>query len=111
MDAVIEVARDGASWRARIQAIPSMRPDQKWHDDSVCQGCPPPASGLPFKGLTILWDVQATGEHAWQGRLLDPSDGRVYRCQIRAGEGGTLRVHAYLGLPALGHTMIWRRWP
>ena len=44
------------------------------------------------------------------GHILDPNNGKVYRSQMRLGDGGRkLDVRGYIGLPLLGRTQTWLR--
>ena len=112
VDALITLSPSAqpGTWRGRIKAIRVTRPDQKWHDDSLCNGCPPPKKGQPFKGLEVVWDMREADGKLVSGRILDPGDGRVYDCEMRlSADGKTLAVTAYKGLKLLGHTMSWQR--
>jgi uncharacterized protein (DUF2147 family) len=45
-----------------------------------------------------------------EGEILDPDDGRMYRCTLKlAVDGATLEVRGYVGVPIFGRTQIWRR--
>jgi len=89
----------------------------RWPNDA--QGVPlvdlknrnPALRGRPLLGLTVLRDLRrADGERAWEGgRIYNPDDGVDYRALMTIQDDGTLRVRAYVLLPALGKTLIWTR--
>ena len=89
----------------------------KWPNDA--QGVPlvdlrnknPALRTRPLLGLTVLRDLRrAGGERAWEGgKIYNPDDGVDYRAQMSIQDDGTLRVRAYVLLPALGETLIWSR--
>jgi len=42
--------------------------------------------------------------------ILDPDEGRFYRCSLRVTGGGReLEVRGYVGIPLLGRTQTWKR--
>lgn len=61
-------------------------------------------------GLEILTDVRREGDH-YRGRIFNREDGRTYDCHIRVQGDGSLQVRAYVVLPLLGRTQVWRRPP
>ena len=46
---------------------------------------------------------------SWRGRLYDPSRGKAYRVDVQLVTANVLRVRAYVGVKALGRTMLWVR--
>ena len=63
----------------------------------------------PLAGL-VLGNL-STGENdgSWRGRLYDPSRGKTYRVDVRLMNTNVLRVRAYIGIKAIGRTMLWVR--
>jgi uncharacterized protein (DUF2147 family) len=61
-------------------------------------------------GLKILWDLQKDGD-AWSGgTILDPENGKTYKCLLSLEEGGEkLKVRGFIGLSLLGRTQYWLR--
>jgi uncharacterized protein (DUF2147 family) len=99
------VARDGG-FDATVEAVfsppaPSAQPR--------CELCPGELKDRPVVGLRIASGLKADGE-GWSGEILDPDDGRRYRCTLRLAEGGRrLEVRGYIGLPLFGRTQTWTR--
>ena len=70
----------------------------------------PAKRSRPLLGLTILWNLRHTGENTWTGgRIYNPDDGKYYMARMSIENDGTLRVRAYVIIPALGETLIWTR--
>lgn len=66
--------------------------------------------GRPLLGLTILRDLQRTGDNAWEGgAIYNPEDGIDYRAKMSIADDTTLRVRAYALLPVFGKTKTWTR--
>lgn len=81
--------------------------DQK----TVCQACEGEKHNQPIVGLTIMENLQPNKEkpNEWQnGTILDPKNGRTYKCNIRLADNGQkLQVRGYMGLPLFGRTQTW----
>jgi uncharacterized protein (DUF2147 family) len=64
----------------------------------------------PLLGLTILRGLYRTGERTWEGgKIYNPDDGVDYSSVMTMHADGTLRVRAYVLVPALGKTLVWTR--
>ena len=74
--------------------------------DKRCEECPGEKKDQPILGMEILWDLkrQADGEEYGDGKILDPDNGKIYRCKIWR-EGDTLKVRGYIAF--LFRTQTW----
>jgi uncharacterized protein (DUF2147 family) len=64
----------------------------------------------PIVGLRILWDLRKDGDLWSGGRILDPENGKTYRCFIAVQESGKiLKVRGFIGFSLLGRTQYWLR--
>lgn len=53
---------------------------------------PDPAKrGRPLIGLSILIDMQPSGENLWQGAIYNPDDGKTYSATVRQ-DGNRMKV-------------------
>ena len=76
----------------------------------VCELCEGELKGKPVVGLTILRGLRREGEGYGGGTILDPDDGRTYRCKALLRDGGArLEVRGYVGAPVFGRTQVWVR--
>ncbi|WP_022981906.1 DUF2147 domain-containing protein [Ideonella sp. B508-1] len=83
---------------------------QFYTDATPCTACDGARKGQPFKGLEILWGLHETPGGLEGGRILDPSDGHIYSCDIHlTPDARRIEVVAYKGVPWLGHAMVWQR--
>jgi len=89
-----------------VQIFP--RPGHTIHD--VCTECKGENSNKPILGMTILKNLQAS-ESQWQnGEILDPANGKTYKCNIRLTDNGKhLNVKGYIGIPLFGRSQTWER--
>jgi uncharacterized protein (DUF2147 family) len=49
------------------------------------------------------------GDEYVDGQILDPDNGKVYRCKVRLAGGKKLSVRGYIGVPMLGRSQTWVR--
>jgi uncharacterized protein (DUF2147 family) len=73
----------------------------------LCEGA---LKDKPIIGMRIVNGLRRDGDGYAGGTILDPDEGRAYRCNaILLEEGRKLEVRGYLGLPLLGRAQIWIR--
>ena len=78
----------------------------------LCHKCTGERKDLPITGMTILWDLTQNTDGWDEGFVLDPNDGKTYRCVIRLVEDGKkLEVRGYVGFSLFGRTQTWQRVP
>lgn len=65
-------------------------------DDSLCKKCEGSLKNQPVVGMVILHDMQQDDEVYSGGKILDPENGKVYRCKLWL-EDGQLQVRGYIG--------------
>ena len=77
-------------------------------DRKVTAPMPTDMHGRPQCGLTIISNERPETDGSWLGDITDPRDGRTYQAMLWVDEGGNLHLRAFIGIPALGATVIWR---
>ncbi len=76
--------------------------------DPVCDKCDGYHKNKPIKGLMIMWGFKRDGKEWSGGRILDPENGKIYRCWIEVVDGGQrLKVRGYVGISLIGRTQYW----
>lgn len=78
--------------------------------DARCEECSGARKGQPIIGMVILWGMKRDGDGYSGGEILDPHNGRVYRCKLHVN-GNNLEVRGYLGFSLFGRTQTWVREP
>jgi len=66
--------------------------------------------GKPQCGLVIINTAPATddsGQPVWNGQVLDPRNGSVYKAQLKMDPDRHLLLHGYIGIPVFGQTQTW----
>jgi len=76
----------------------------------LCIHCVGDLKNKPETGLQILWDLTKDGDEWTGGQILDPHNGKVYRCNLSLEDGGDkLKVRGFIGFALLGRTQYWLR--
>jgi uncharacterized protein (DUF2147 family) len=78
--------------------------------DPVCKACEGERHDLRVIGMTILWNLRRDGDEWVGGEILDPEEGKIYRCKLHPIDGGArLEVRGFIGISLLGRTQVWER--
>ncbi len=76
----------------------------------VCDKCEGALKDKPIIGMVILADLVKDGAEWNGGTVLDPANGKTYKCIVAVEDGGKkLKVRGYIGMPLLGRTQYWVR--
>ncbi|HEY9005537.1 DUF2147 domain-containing protein [Ohtaekwangia sp.] len=96
--------RDGKVFGKIIRIFPAPGKDP----DPVCNQCPEEDARYKKKiiGMEIIKDMKKTGDEYAEGNILDPEEGKVYRCKLWM-EGEDLKVRGYWG--PFYRTQTWKR--
>ncbi len=75
-----------------------------------CDKCPDAKKDQPVVGLEILWGLKKDGDEWSGGKILDPDNGKSYKCYIQViDEGRRLKVRGFIGISLLGRTQYWKK--
>lgn len=76
----------------------------------VCDKCEGALKNQPIIGMVILRDLKKDDDEWSGGTILDPGNGKTYKCKIAVEDGGKkLKVRGYIGLSLIGRTQRWVR--
>ena len=76
----------------------------------LCTKCTGSDLNKPMIGLVIVKGLTADGGEYAGGTIMDPNNGKVYKCKMEVVEGGnTMKVRGFLGISLLGRTQIWHK--
>ncbi|HME23779.1 MAG TPA: DUF2147 domain-containing protein [Acetobacteraceae bacterium] len=98
---VIAIAPCGEALCGRIVGI-ERAPDEPMPTD---------VQGRPQCELTIIRNEMPTEDGRWRGDVTNPRDGKTYRALLWVDDAGRLNLRGYIGIPLLGSTQIWNRYP
>ncbi len=75
-----------------------------------CEKCPDDKKNKPVIGMTILTGLKKDKDQWSGGEILDPQNGKIYRCKLWLDDKGReLHVRGFIGVALLGRTQIWIR--
>ncbi len=90
--------------------IESLFRDPGEDQDPKCDKCKDERKDQRVIGMKILWDLQKDDDEWSGGRILDPENGKDYKCYIKVMDGGRrLKVRGFLGVSLFGRTQYWQR--
>ena len=79
---------------------------------NVCTGCTGPYQNKSLIGATIMHGLtqDASNPSQWSGgTIVDPKDGKSYRCLINFVSNGQIEVRGYIGVSMFGRSQNWYR--
>lgn len=78
--------------------------------DKVCDKCTDERKGQKIIGMTIAKGLKKNGNKYDGGEILDPDNGKIYKCKMTLDESGNnLEVRGYIGISLIGRSQIWQR--
>ena len=79
-------------------------------NSDVCTACSGDKKDKPILGMNILWNLEKESSTEWEGgKILDPNNGKEYKCLMKLTDDNTLNVRGYIGFALLGRTQTWYR--
>jgi len=78
--------------------------------DAVCDKCKDERKGQRIVGMTIVKGIKLKDGHYEGGEILDPENGKTYRCLMKLDStGNELEVRGFIGIALIGRSQIWTR--
>ena len=78
--------------------------------DRVCEKCDAPRKNQKILGMTFMWGLKKDGKDYKGGEILDPDNGKIYRCKLSLSEDGKkLNMRGFIGIALIGRTQVWLR--
>lgn len=88
------------------KVVEILNPDKK---DAKCQNCKGADKDKPVLGLVIVKGLSKDGKEWSGGQILDPNNGKTYKCIMNLDGTDKLNVRGYIGISLLGRTQTWTR--
>ena len=82
------------------------------HEDQNphCEKCTGDKKNKPVIGMVIMTGLKHDGEMYTGGEILDPANGKTYKCKTwLEDKGKKLHVRGFIGMALLGRTQVWVR--
>ena len=104
---IIRVTAHNGELQGVVEKIFDQPGDDPAH---LCEECKGERKDKPVMGMTILWGLKKDG-NAWAGgEILDPNNGKIYRCKMTLStDGKSLDVRGFIGISLIGRTQTWLR--
>ncbi|MBC7524547.1 MAG: DUF2147 domain-containing protein [Flavobacterium sp.] len=79
------------------------------HRNKKCSLCTGEDKNKPILGLTFIKGLIKDGSEYNGGKVLDPKNGKLYKCYITLEGKDKLKVRGYIGISLFGRTQYWYR--
>ena len=104
VDSVIEVYKKNGKAFAKIVEI-----TDKDRQKVLCDKCGGKRKNTPILGMNILTGLSKNDNEWSGGKILDPKNGKEYKCYIKLDNSNKLKIRGYIGFAAFGRTTYWHR--
>jgi uncharacterized protein (DUF2147 family) len=76
----------------------------------LCEKCTGSDHNKPTVGMVFLKGLKADGNEYGGGTIMDPNNGKTYKCKLEVLEGGAkMKVRGFIGFSLLGRNQFWYR--
>ncbi len=105
---VVEIYQQGGKIYGKIVSL--KEPNEPDGSPKICSKCKGADKDKPIIGLVIIKDLTPDGDEWANGTIMDPNNGTVYKCKMKAVDGGKkLDVRGFVGFSLIGRTQTWLR--
>jgi uncharacterized protein (DUF2147 family) len=105
--ALVQIVEDGDGTLSG-KVIKGLGPNDQ--PDRRCTACTDARKDQLILGMTIVDGMKKAGDGWDGGHILDPENGKIYRCKMHVENGGQqLEVRGYIGISLLGRSQTWNR--
>ena len=104
IESVIEVYEKDSKAFAKIISISDSN-----RSAATCVECSGKRKNAAILGMNILTGLTKDGNEWSGGKILDPKNGKEYKCYLKLLDNNTLKLRGYIGISMLGRTAIWKR--
>ncbi len=101
---VVEIYEKNGVYYAKIVEI-----FEEQHKNKKCVLCSGDDKDKPFLGLVIIRGLKKCDGEYNGGTVLDPKNGKHYKCYIKFESNDKIKIRGYIGVPLLGRTQYWYR--
>ncbi len=101
---IMEIYSDNGKIYGKVHQI--LTPGE---ENKKCTECKGDLYNKPVTGMLLLKDLSKDGNEWNGGTILDPNNGKVYKCYITLENEDKLKVRGYIGFSIIGRTQYWYR--
>jgi uncharacterized protein (DUF2147 family) len=88
------------------KVVDILRADRK---KDVCTKCDGAEKNKPILGMVIINGLKKDESEYNGGTILDPTNGKKYKCYITLDSADKLKLRGYVGISIVGRTQYWTR--
>lgn len=88
------------------KVVDILRADRK---KDVCTKCDGAEKNKAILGMVIINGLKKDGAEYNGGTILDPTNGKKYKCYITLDSADKLKLRGYVGISIVGRTQYWTR--
>ena len=77
--------------------------------DARCTECSGKDKDQLLIGFELIRGLEKDGDTYEDGKIIDPENGKVYKCYIGLEEDDKLKIRGYIGFALIGRTQYWNR--
>ena len=100
---IVEIYEQNGLYHGRIVRL--LETSRRTH----CDKCYGDLKGKPLTGMRIIYDLEKTSNGGKNGKVIEPSTGKIFSCYIELESPDRLKLRGYLGMPTVGKTSYWNR--
>ena len=104
IESVIEVYEKDSKAFAKIVSISDSN-----RSAATCVECSGKRKNAQILGMNILTGLKKDGNEWSGGKILDPKNGKEYKCYLQLLDNNTIKLRGYIGISMFGRTAIWKR--
>jgi uncharacterized protein (DUF2147 family) len=79
------------------------------HKKKLCTSCSGQDKNKPILGMIVIKGLKKEGNVYAGGKILDPKNGKLYKCFITLESSDKLKVRGFIGISLFGRTQYWYR--
>ena len=103
-ESIIEIYKTGDKIYGKIVHI--VKEEDR---DKKCIECTGKDKDQPIQGLVIVRGLEKEGDEWTGGKILDPKNGKLYKCYVELEDKNKLKLRGYIGFSLIGRTEYWYR--
>lgn len=104
---IIRITEVNGEFKGVVEKLFDQPGDDPAH---LCKKCKGERKDKPIVGMTILWGLKKDGDTWAGGEILDPHNGKTYRCKMTLSDDGkSLNVRGFIGISLIGRSQTWLR--
>ncbi len=104
VESIIKIYKEDGKAYAKIIEIRN-----ETSKNNVCDKCKRKNKDKPILGMVILDGLTQDDDKWSDGEILDPKNGKYYKCYIELVSVEKLKIRGYIGFSLLGRTAYWYR--